>query len=202
MHRSFSRRFSLKVLKKQLSKSEVSRVVFWSLSGHKVLKLTTKPFTGRALRGLLINARCKILACQVQACTESKIWRLLGLKVNFFSSLSLLPSFSFLASVFWAYWLIASSFTLFVRPPWPNHGHSGIEITSGRWDMDPHGQLRAVQGQMGWDKRLYLITLNFFWNYASRFFGKNCCYHKWRLLITNLHILWKASGLKAVQGIR
>ena len=100
MHRSFSYRFSLKVLKKQLSKFEVSRVVFWSLSGYKVLKLTTKPFTGRALRGLLINARCKILACEVQACAESKIWRFLGLKVDFFSSLSLLPSFSFLGSVF------------------------------------------------------------------------------------------------------
>ena len=34
---------------------EASRVVFWSLSCYKELKLTTNQFTGRALRGLLIQ---------------------------------------------------------------------------------------------------------------------------------------------------
>ena len=47
-----------------------SWAVFWSLSCHRELKLTTKPFTGRTLR-----ARCKILAFEVWACTESKILR-------------------------------------------------------------------------------------------------------------------------------
>ena len=47
-----------------------SWAVFWSLSCHRELKLTTKPFTGCTL-----CARCKILACEVWACTESKILR-------------------------------------------------------------------------------------------------------------------------------
>ena len=34
---------------------EASRVVFWSLSCYKELKLTTNQFTGRTLRGLLIQ---------------------------------------------------------------------------------------------------------------------------------------------------
>ena len=34
---------------------EASRVVFWSLSCYKELKLTTNPFTGRTLHGLLIQ---------------------------------------------------------------------------------------------------------------------------------------------------
>ena len=34
---------------------EASRMVFWSLSRYKELKLATKPFTGRTLRGLLIQ---------------------------------------------------------------------------------------------------------------------------------------------------
>ena len=34
---------------------EASRVVFWSLRRYRELKLTTNRFTGRALRGLLIQ---------------------------------------------------------------------------------------------------------------------------------------------------
>ena len=34
---------------------EASRVVFWSLSCYKELKLTTNRFTGRTLGGLLIQ---------------------------------------------------------------------------------------------------------------------------------------------------
>ena len=34
---------------------EASQAVFWSLSCYKELKLITKPFTGRTLRGLLIQ---------------------------------------------------------------------------------------------------------------------------------------------------
>ena len=47
-----------------------SWAVFWSLSCHRELKLTTKLFTGCTL-----CARCKILAFDVWACTESKILR-------------------------------------------------------------------------------------------------------------------------------
>ena len=64
-----------------LSKNELeaSRGVFWSLSCYKELnKLTTKPFTGRTLRGLLIQMQIK-LPCKVRACQESKI---LGLKID------------------------------------------------------------------------------------------------------------------------
>ena len=51
---------------------EASRVVFWSPFCYKDLKLTTKPFTGSTLHGLLIQT-AKLLACKVQACTGSKI---------------------------------------------------------------------------------------------------------------------------------
>ena len=52
---------------------EAIRVVFWSLLCYKDLKLTTKPFTGRTLHGLLIQM-AKLLACKVDACAGSKIW--------------------------------------------------------------------------------------------------------------------------------
>ena len=34
---------------------EANRAIFWSLSGYKKRKITTKPFAGRAFRGLLIQ---------------------------------------------------------------------------------------------------------------------------------------------------
>ena len=37
------------------SRFEDSRAVFWSLSGYKKRKITTKPFAGRVLRDLLIQ---------------------------------------------------------------------------------------------------------------------------------------------------
>ena len=42
---------------------EASRVVFWSLSCYKGLKLTTNRFTGRTLRGLLIQMQNICLRC-------------------------------------------------------------------------------------------------------------------------------------------
>ena len=58
---------------------EASQVVFWSLSCYKELKLTTNQFTGRTLRGLLIQN----ISCEVWACTESNISRwFLGLRVT------------------------------------------------------------------------------------------------------------------------
>ena len=51
---------------------EASQVIFWSLFCYKELKLTTKPFTGHTLHGLLIQM-AKLLACKVQACAGSKI---------------------------------------------------------------------------------------------------------------------------------
>ena len=56
---------------------EANRVVFWSLLCYKHLKLTTKPFTGRTLHGLLIQV-AKLLACKVQACAGSKIFGFKG----------------------------------------------------------------------------------------------------------------------------
>ena len=44
--------------------------LLWSLSCYKELKLTTKPFTGRTLRGLLIQMLN--ISCKVRACAESK----------------------------------------------------------------------------------------------------------------------------------
>ena len=77
-----------------------SWAVFWSLSCHRELKLTTKPFTGCTL-----CARCKILACEVWACTESKI---LCLKVTQQSCLLL---FTFSPPLFFHFsCLIFSSF--------------------------------------------------------------------------------------------
>ena len=45
----------LKILPNSKTRFEASRAVFWSLSRYKELKLTIKPFTGRSLRGLLIQ---------------------------------------------------------------------------------------------------------------------------------------------------
>ena len=69
---------------------EASQVVFWSLSCYEELKLTAKSFTDCRLHGILI---CKILACKVHACTESKISTYRNSSIVFYLLLSLLPSF-------------------------------------------------------------------------------------------------------------
>ena len=59
---------------------EASWVVFWLPLCYKELKLTTKPFTGRALHSLLIQMQTVSLR---SSCAESKILRsFLGLKVT------------------------------------------------------------------------------------------------------------------------
>ena len=76
----------------QKTRFEASRVVFWSLSCYKELKLTTNRFTGRTLGGLLIQM-------QNISLRSSGMRR----KQNFetYFSLSLPPSFfAFLASFF------------------------------------------------------------------------------------------------------
>ena len=71
-------------------------MVFLSLSCYKELKLTTNPFTGRTLHGLLIQMQ--YISLRSLGCSENKI---LGFKSYF--SLSLLPSFfAFLASCFFS----------------------------------------------------------------------------------------------------
>ena len=60
---------------------KTSRVVFWSLSCYTELKLTTTRFTGRTLRGLLIQMH-NFIACKVRLCAESKSFGFLGLKVT------------------------------------------------------------------------------------------------------------------------
>ena len=73
---------------------EASWAVLWSLSCYKKLKLTTKPFTGHQLGAFW--SRCKILACEVRACTERKIW-VFGFK----SDIAVLTfTFRFLSSAF------------------------------------------------------------------------------------------------------
>ena len=76
----------------QKTRFEASRVVFWSLSCYKELKLTTNRFTGHTLGGLLIQM-------QNISLRSSGMRR----KQNFetYFSLSLPPScFAFLASFF------------------------------------------------------------------------------------------------------
>ena len=53
---------------------EASRAVFWSLSCYKELKLTCVP-PSRYIQFAAFWSRCKILACEVWACAESKISR-------------------------------------------------------------------------------------------------------------------------------
>ena len=48
-----------------------SQTVFWSLLCYKELKLTIKPFTGRTLRGLLIQKQN--ISLQGSGMAESKI---------------------------------------------------------------------------------------------------------------------------------
>ena len=92
-----------KFRQKRSFKCKASRAIFWPLPSYKELKLTTKPFTGCTLGGLLIPM-------QNISFQSSGIRR----KQNFYSLyffilLSLLSwaSFTFLASFFffcWAFW--------------------------------------------------------------------------------------------------
>ena len=67
-----------------------SRAVFWSLSGYKEIKHTTKPFTGPALGGVLIS----LGICRKQTFDGNS-------SLDYFFSPSLLSSsFAFLASFF------------------------------------------------------------------------------------------------------
>ena len=61
---------------------EACQVVFWSLSCYKELKLTTKPFTGRTLRGLLIQMQ-NISLWSFFALLASFFFLLLGILVGF-----------------------------------------------------------------------------------------------------------------------
>ena len=82
---------------------EASRVVFWSLSCYKELKLTTNRFAGRTLRGLLIQMQN--ISLESSGMRRKQNFEFLGLKVTQQSSLLLFtfspPSFfAFLASFF------------------------------------------------------------------------------------------------------
>ena len=82
---------------------EASRVVFWSLSCYKELKLTTNRFAGRTLRGLLIQMQN--ISLESSGTRRKQNFEFLGLKVTQQSSLLLFafspPSFfAFLASFF------------------------------------------------------------------------------------------------------
>ena len=57
---------------------EASPAVFWSLLGYKELKLTQSHL--EVIPFAAIWSRCKILACEVQACAKNKISRVFGFK--------------------------------------------------------------------------------------------------------------------------
>ena len=104
---------------------EASRVVFWSLSCYKELKLTTNQFAGRTLGGLLSQM-------QNISLRSSGMRR----KQNFFYfSLSLLPSFfAFLASFFFLYHL--AGFILVGRVFRKTFRILGLGERKGRWVME------------------------------------------------------------------
>ena len=117
---------------------EASRVVFWSLLCYKELKLTTSQFTGCTLCGLLIQKRCKISACEVQACTESKISR----KFRFLSS----PLFSlFLPHFIFSLAVHLVGFVLVGRVFKKTFRILGLGERKGRWAMeqDFHGDFQV-----------------------------------------------------------
>ena len=64
---------------------EACRVVFWSLSCYKELKLTTNRL--QVVHFAAFWSRCKISACEVRACAESKISPLFSLFLPHFCSL-------------------------------------------------------------------------------------------------------------------
>ena len=73
-------------------------MVFWSLSCYKELKLTTNWFTGRTLRGLPIQMQNISLRSSGMRRKQN-----FGSSLDFYLSLSLLPSFfAFLASFFFS----------------------------------------------------------------------------------------------------
>ena len=59
---------------------EASQVVFWSLSCYKELKLTTNRFTGRTLRGLLIQMQN--ISLRSSGMRRKQNFEFLGLKVT------------------------------------------------------------------------------------------------------------------------
>ena len=80
-----------KFRQKRCFKCKASRAIFWPLPTYKELKLTTKPFTGCTLGGLL--NQCKILASKVRVCAESKISTVFTSSFCFLSSPELLLLF-------------------------------------------------------------------------------------------------------------
>ena len=97
---------------------EARWAVFWSLSCYKELKLSTKPFTGRKLRGPLIqmqNARC--------AETRISIWL-----IDFYFSLFLTHFFSFAEDLV-RFILVRKVFGNALRI-------LGLEERKGRWVME------------------------------------------------------------------
>ena len=82
--------------KKRCFKCKASRAIFWPLPTYKELKLTTKPFTGCTLGGLLIPMQ-NISFQSSGMCRKQNFYSL-----YFFILLSLLSwaSFTFLASFF------------------------------------------------------------------------------------------------------
>ena len=129
---------------------EASQAVFWSLSCYKELKLITKPFTGRTLRGLLIQMQnISLRSSGMRRKQNFEIvfgfksdTAVLTFTFRFLSSLLFslfLPHFFFLllgiqqASFWW------EKFLGKLLGSWDYHD----DVTSGRKDVDLHGRLRG-----------------------------------------------------------
>ena len=129
---------------------EASQAVFWSLSCYKELKLTTKPFTGGTLCGLLIQ-RLNI------SLRSSGMHRKQNFKIVFgFKSDAAVLTFTFLRS------LLRPLYLLFLPPFFSLAGHLvgfilvgkgfrkvfrilGLEERKGRWvvEQDVHGNFQV-----------------------------------------------------------
>ena len=107
-------------------------MVFWSLSCYKELKLTTNPFTGHTLHGLLM---------QMQNISLRSLGMRRGLKVTQLSSLLLFPFspplfFRFSCSFFFSLAGHLVGFILMGRVFKKAFRILGLGVRKGRWEME------------------------------------------------------------------
>ena len=127
---------------------EASRAVFWSLSCCKELKLTTKPYTGRTLRSLLIQLQ------NIRLRSSAGIRRKHS-SLDVYFPLSFLPSyFTFLASFFSLAGHLVG-FILEAKVFRKAFRILGLDDRKGRWvvEQDFHGN---VQDNVTWFSCLFL----------------------------------------------
>ena len=133
---------------------EASRVVFWSLSCFKELKLTTNPFTGRTLHSLLIQMQNISLRSSGMRRKQNFD------SLDFYFSLSLLPSFfAFLADFFFPLAGHLVGFILVGRVFRKAFRILGLGERKGRWVMeqDFHGDLQV---NLAWFFAVFSVVLD------------------------------------------